>query len=140
MIAIDNKEQITEMVHYIHTNHPNVHIMARALDRNHVYELYAAGCCDIIRETYDSSLRMARSAFEALGVPSDKAVDMVSVFDQSDREGMVEVADTYDVNIPPFENEAFMAKVREVAPRREAEVREQMTKILQHNSKGEEQL
>ncbi|WP_439143741.1 cation:proton antiporter domain-containing protein [Planktotalea sp.] len=140
VIAIDNKEQITEMVHYIHTNHPNVHIMARALDRNHVYELYAAGCRDIIRETYDSSLRMARSAFEALGVPSDKAVDMVSVFDQSDREGMVEVADTYDVNIPAFENEAFMAKVREVAPRREAEVREQMTKILQRNSKGEEQL
>jgi len=140
VIAIDNKEQITEMVHYIHTNHPNVHIMARALDRNHVYELYAAGCRDIIRETYDSSLRMARSAFEALGVPSDKAVDMVSVFDQSDREGMVEVADTYDVKIPAFENEAFMAKVREVAPRREAEVREQMTKILQRNSKGEEQL
>lgn len=140
VIAIDNKEQITEMVHYIHTNHPNVHIMARALDRNHVYELYAAGCRDIIRETYDSSLRMARSAFEALGVLSDKAVDMVSVIDQSDREGMVEVADTYDVNIPAFENEAFMAKVREVAPRREAEVREQMTKILQRNSKGEEQL
>ena len=140
VIAIDNQEQITEMVHYIHTNHPNVHIMARALDRNHVYELYAAGCRDIIRETYDSSLRMARSAFQALGVPSDKAVDMVNVFDVSDRKGMVEVADTYDVNISPFENEAFMAKIREVAPRREAEVREQMTQILQRNSKGEEQL
>ena len=140
VIAIDNKEQINEMVHYIHTNHPNVHIMARAIDRNHVYELYAAGCRDIIRETYDSSLRMACSAFEALGVPKDKASDMVEVFNQSDREGMVEVADTYDVNIPPFENEAFMAKVREVAPRREAEVAEQMMKILQRNSKGEEQL
>jgi CPA2 family monovalent cation:H+ antiporter-2 len=140
VIAIDNKEQINEMTHYIHTNHPHVHIMARALDRNHVYELYAAGCRDIIRETYDSSLRMGRSAFEALGVPSDKANDMVAVFDQSDREGMVEVADTYDVNISPFENEAFMAKIREVAPRREAEVREQMHKILQRNSKGEEQL
>ncbi len=140
VIAIDNEEQITEMVHYIHSTHPNVHIMARAMDRNHVYELYSAGCRDIIRETYDSSLRMARSAFEALGVPSDKASDMVDVFDISDREGMVEVADTYDVNIPPFENEAFMTKVREVAPRRKAEVREQMTQILQRNSKGEQQL
>ena len=140
VVAIDNKEQINEMVHYIHTNHPNVHIMARAMDRNHVYELYAAGCRDIIRETYDSSLRMGRSAFEALGVPSDKASDMVEVFDISDREGMVEVADTYDVDISPFENEAFMAKVREVAPRREAEVREKMQRILQRNSQGEEQL
>ncbi|MGH1576243.1 cation:proton antiporter [Planktotalea sp.] len=140
VIAIDNKEQISEMVHYIHTNHPNVHIMARALDRNHVYELYAAGCRDIIRETYDSSLRMARSAFEALGIESDKASDMVKVFDESDRAGMIEVADTYDVNINPFENEAFMTKVREVAPRREAEVREQMEQILKRNSKGDEQL
>lgn len=140
VIAIDNKEQINEMVHHIHTNHPNVHIMARAMDRNHVYELYAAGCRDIIRETYDSSLRMGRSAFEALGVPSDKASDMVDVFDVSDREGMIEVADTYDVNISPYENEAFMAKIREVAPRREGEVREKMLQILQRNSKGEEQL
>ncbi|WP_293446756.1 cation:proton antiporter, partial [Planktotalea sp.] len=140
LIAIDNKEQITEMVHYIHTNHPNVHIMARATDRNHVYELYAAGCRDIIRETYDSSLRMVKSAFVALGVPYDKASDMVDVFDESDRAGMIEVADTYDVNISHFESEAFMAKIREVAPRREAEVREQMTQILQRNSKGEEQL
>lgn len=140
VIAIDNKDQITEMVHYIHTNHPNVHIMARALDRNHVYEIYAAGCRDIIRETYDSSLRMARSAFEALGIEADKASDMVQVFDESDRAGMVEVADTYDVDISPFENEAFMAKIREVAPRREAEVREQMEKILKRNSKGDEQL
>ena len=140
VIAIDNREHITEMTHYIHANHPNVHIMARAMDRNHVYELYAAGCRDIIRETYDSSLRMARSAFEALGVPSDKASDMVDVFDASDRAGMIEVADTYDVNISPFENEAFIAKIREIAPRREAEVREKMTQILQRNSNGEEQL
>ena len=140
VITIDNKEQITEMVHYIHTNYPHVHIMARAIDRNHVYELYAAGCRDIVRETYDSSLRMARSAFESLGVPADKAADMVEVFNEGDRAGMIEVADVYDPSIPLLENKDFIEKVKDLAPKRQAEVAEKMKAILQRNSKGEEQL
>ena len=37
-------------------------LIARAIDRWHVYDLWSAGCRDIIRETYDSSIRMGRSA------------------------------------------------------------------------------
>lgn len=140
VIAIDNKEQITEMVHYIHANHPHVHILARAIDRNHVYELYFAGCRDIIRETYDSSLRMARSAFQALGVPIDKASEMVEAFNEGDRAAMIEVADVYDPSLPLMENEAFIEKVNIVAPKREAEVAKQMKLILERNSKGEDQI
>ncbi|MEP5152884.1 cation:proton antiporter [Planktotalea sp.] len=140
VIAIDSKEHITEMVHYIHTNHPHVHIMARAVDRNHVYELYAAGCRDIIRETYDSSMRMARSAFVALGIEEEKAADMVDVFEEIDRKGMIDVAPEYDVNIPLLENEPFLDKVREAIPRYEAEANERMQAILKRNSQGEEKL
>ncbi|MEO0920699.1 MAG: cation:proton antiporter, partial [Pseudomonadota bacterium] len=56
VIAIDGKEQITELVRYTVKNYPDVHIVARAVDRGHVFDLWAAGCRDIIRETYDSSL------------------------------------------------------------------------------------
>ena len=73
MIAIDGKDQITELVRYVGHHYPNVHIIARAVDRNHVYDLWHAGCRDIIRETYDSSLRMGRSAFEALGANTAQA-------------------------------------------------------------------
>jgi CPA2 family monovalent cation:H+ antiporter-2 len=48
-------------------HYPHIYIVARAVDRHHVYELWAAGCRDIIREHFDSSVRAARSALEALG-------------------------------------------------------------------------
>jgi monovalent cation:H+ antiporter-2, CPA2 family len=67
VIAIDDRHKTTELVRYVASTYPNVHIIARARTREHVYDLYAAGCRDIIRETYDSSLRMGRSVFEALG-------------------------------------------------------------------------
>jgi len=62
VIAIDGREQITELVKYVRHHYPDVHIVARAIDRDHVYDLWHAGCRDIVRETYDSSLRMARSS------------------------------------------------------------------------------
>ena len=71
MIAIDGREQITELVKYVRHHYPDVHIVARAIDRDHVYDLWHAGCRDIVRETYDSSLRMARSSIEALGYNRD---------------------------------------------------------------------
>ena len=114
VIAIDDKEQITELVHHAIQNYPDLHVMARAIDRDHVYHLYAAGCRDIIRETYDSSLRMGRSAFEALGLSHEQAQQMADAFQEMDRKAMVAVADTYDLNIPPTENQAYLDRIQEV--------------------------
>ncbi|RED12984.1 cation:proton antiporter domain-containing protein [Pontivivens insulae] len=114
VIAIDGQEQITELVRYVKANHPHVHVMARAVNRHHVYELWAAGCRDIIRETYDSSVRMGRSAFEALGIDPHHAQQMADAFTEHDREVMISVADVYDPDIPATENTAYVERVREV--------------------------
>ncbi|MCL4674137.1 MAG: cation:proton antiporter, partial [Sphingomonadaceae bacterium] len=68
VVALDEREQIDKLVQYALANFPNLHVTARAIDRNHVFELWSYGCRDIIRETYDSSIRMGRSAYEALGI------------------------------------------------------------------------
>lgn len=114
VVAIDGKEQIDHIVDYVVKNHPHVHIIARATNRHHVYELWALGCRDIIRETYDGSLRMGRSALEALGIGNEAAQEMVDAFDATDRRAMVEVADAYDPDIPATENEAYVERVREI--------------------------
>ena len=112
VIAIDDKEQITTLVEYAVHNYPDLHVMARAVDRNHVYELWAAGCRDIIRENYDSSLRMGRAAYQALGVGEAAAAAMAKAFDEVDRQAMLEAAEAYDNDIPPEENEAYIAKIK----------------------------
>jgi CPA2 family monovalent cation:H+ antiporter-2 len=128
--AIDDKDKLTELVHYVHTTAPHVHIIARAVDRHHVYELWAAGCRDIVRENYDSALRMGRSALEALDVPKKRAEMMVDAFNRADRASMISLADAYDPNIPVMENVTYVARVQELLGPGEAKLNAEMMHIL----------
>lgn len=114
VVAIDGKEQITELVRYVRTNHPNVHIVARAVDRTHVYDLYAMGCRDIIRDTFDSSVRAGRSAFEAMGMHPFDAEKAAQEFVADDREILREMASLYDPDVPSHLNEAFVERTKEI--------------------------
>ena len=126
VIAIDDKHAISELTKYVSENYPNVHIVARAVDRTHVYDLWAHGSRDIIRETYDSSLRTARSSLEALGYTREHAQEMVDHFDELDRRAMIESAGSWKVNVPATENEEFMANVRERIEEWEKELAEKL--------------
>jgi len=109
VIAIDDRENITELVRYVRENYPNVYILTRAVDRHHVYELWAAGARDIIRESFDSSLRAGRSALEALGVHPYDAERQVRAYRINDQEHMRGAASAFDPNIPAHENEEYVA-------------------------------
>ncbi|KPK10427.1 MAG: potassium transporter [Acidithiobacillales bacterium SG8_45] len=115
VIAIDDKQSITELARHVCKHHPQLYVVARAVDRFHVYDLWAAGCRDIIRETYDSSLRMGRSVFEALGYSRDDAQEIVDEFNQIDRKTMVEMASLYRPDLPTHENKPFTDKVKELS-------------------------
>jgi CPA2 family monovalent cation:H+ antiporter-2 len=130
IIAIDDKDKITELARYMAARYPRVHVIARARDRNHVYDLWAVGCRDIIRETYDSALRMGRSAFEVLGATRAQADEVKLAFDAMDRRAMVTMAEHYDPNIPPDQNAAFVAKVNENYAVWEQELRVKIDAIL----------
>ena len=112
VIAIDDKESATELVRYVTENHPHVYIVARAIDRHHVYELWNAGARDIIRETFDASLRAGRSALEALGVHPYDAERQVRGFVINDQDQMLALASSYDPNIPAHENEEYVRRTR----------------------------
>ena len=131
IIAIDDREQITELTRYLVQTYPNLHVQARAIDRDHVYDLWLAGCRDIVRETYDSSIRMGRSAYEALGIKSVHAHAMAEAFDRMDRKAMLEVANTYDPAIPLTENDAYINKVKDIMGAWREDLQRQMTEIRQ---------
>ncbi|MEL6644122.1 MAG: cation:proton antiporter [Pseudomonadota bacterium] len=137
IVAIDDKDKITELVRYAIKTYPNLHVMARAMDRDHVYHLWATGCRDIIRETYDSSIRMGRSAFEALGIPSTTAQAMADAFDRKDRASMIEIADVYRLDIPPMENAEYVARVREILGPWQQELGEEMREIRERTAAAE---
>ncbi len=127
VIAIDNKDAATELARYMHEHHPDVHVVARAIDRWHVYELWAAGCRDIIRETYDSSIRAARSVFEAIGHPREQAERLIGVFEEFDRKTMMETAQAFlDSDDPHSEDSVFSKVIRDNLETWEAELKAEM--------------
>ena len=123
VVAIDNREQATQLVRHVATNHPHVHIVARAVARHHVYELYAAGCRDIIRDTFDSALRAGRSAMEAMGVHKFDALRRSRDFERTDRHALAELATVYDPDIPQHLNAAYVQRARELNDAQAEELR-----------------
>ncbi|MFV0477338.1 MAG: cation:proton antiporter [Parahaliea sp.] len=114
VVAIDQREQATELVKQVRNSYPELHVVARAMDRNHVYELYAAGANDIIRDTFDSAVRAGRSAWEALGIHPFEAEILARTFVREDKAVLRELAPLYDITVPPQENEAYFTRAREL--------------------------
>lgn len=123
VVAIDNKDQTTEIVRYVHQTHPNVHIVARAFDRFHVYQLYQAGADDIIRETFDSSVRAGRSVLEALGLTRAEAEQLTEAFVTADQTHMRGMAEAYRDDTPSHENEEMVRIARDATEELHAEIR-----------------
>jgi len=134
IIAIDDQEAITQLTRYVCQTYPDVHVVARAIDRHHVYELWSVGCRDIIRETYDSSIRASRSALQALGFSLDQSTTMVRAFEAMDRKVMVEMADLYDIDIPVTENEPYRKRLMEMRDDWERELKGTMTASATDNA------
>ena len=122
IIAIDNKEQITQLAKHCVEHYPNLHVIARAVDRHHVYDLYAAGCRDIIRETFDSSVRAGRSALEALGLHPFEAERKARSFVKLDNKMIAKLAAAYNPDIPAHENAEYVKQANEARKETEAEL------------------
>ncbi|WP_172299962.1 cation:proton antiporter [Pseudoruegeria sp. HB172150] len=114
VVAIDDRQQTNEIVHHVIQNYQHVHVIARARSRDHVYELWAAGCRDVIRETFDSGVRAGRSAFEAMGMHPFEAERMAQGFVDHDRRVIRELADLYRNDIPIHENEPYIRRSLEL--------------------------
>lgn len=136
VIAIDGKESITELARHVHEHHPHVHVVARAVDRWHVYDLWAVGCRDIIRETYDSSIRASRSAFEALGLPPQTVEQLIEAFQADDRKMMLELAQQYNIDDPHAEGSTFSKYLQDNLDSWKGELKAKMKEVLDRQGKA----
>ncbi len=114
VVAIDDKEQAVELIKHARREAPELHIITRAHDRTHVYELYESGADDIVRETFDSAVRAARYALEALGVHAYDAEKATRVFVKHDMAGIRRLAQIWRSDIPIFDNDEYINAAKDV--------------------------
>jgi CPA2 family monovalent cation:H+ antiporter-2 len=114
VVAVDDRTAAVDLVRYARRLRPDIAITARAHDRLHVYELYDAGADHIVREMFDSSLRAARYVLEDMGLTDYEAHEMETAFYRHDRQNLRELAKLWRPGVPISENEAYVAKSREL--------------------------
>lgn len=115
VVAIDEPESALELVKFAKRVNPDIHVIARAYDRNQVYRMFQAGADDIVREVFDSSVRASRYALEALGHHPYEAQKSTTVLVNQDRAGLREMAALWSPDITSFENQPYIEKAKEVA-------------------------
>ncbi|MFD0979668.1 cation:proton antiporter domain-containing protein [Tropicimonas aquimaris] len=112
--ALDDKNATTRLVRYARSQRPDLHIVARAHDRVHVYELYQAGADDIVREMFDSSLRAARYVLENMDFSEFEANEVERAFYKHDRMTLRELAPLWEPGKSLKDNPAYLARAREL--------------------------
>lgn len=118
--AMDNPKEVTKLVAYARRQRPDLHIVARAHDRPHVYELYQAGANDIVRELFDSSLRAGRYVLENIGLSEYEAAQAQQTFYHHDRQTVRELAELWVPGQPLAENRKYIERSRELEKELEA--------------------
>jgi len=112
VVAVDSSETATRIVRYARSRRPDIHIVARARDRVHVYELYQAGANDIVRETFDSSIRAGRYVLENMGFSEYEASKVSQAYYQVDRSAMLDLAKVWVPGQPVHLNEAYVERAK----------------------------
>ncbi len=114
VVALDDRDAAVRLVRYARRQRPDLHIVVRARDRVHVYELFRAGANDIVRELFDSSLRAGRYVLENMGLSEFEAAGMEQFFFKKDREAMRALAELWDPDIPVSQNPAYIERAKEL--------------------------
>lgn len=114
VVALDEPEAVTRLVAYARQERPDLHIVARARDRTHVFRLYQAGADNIVRELFDSSLRAGRYVLENMGLSEFEAAELEKTFYRHDRNSVRELAALWTPDIPATENAAYIRRAKEL--------------------------
>lgn len=114
VVALDDIDASARLVAFARRERPDLHIVARARDRTHVFRLYNAGANDIVREMFDSSLRAGRYVLENMGLSEFEAAEIEKTFYHHDRHSVRELAALWDPSIPTIENKAYIARAKEL--------------------------
>ncbi len=120
VVCLDDKNAANRLVAYARRIRPDLHIIARARDRIHVFELYQAGADDIVREMFDSSLRAARYVLENVGLSEFEAAELEKIFFKTDRAAVRDLAQVWKPGVPVTENPEYIRRTRQLNAELEA--------------------
>jgi CPA2 family monovalent cation:H+ antiporter-2 len=114
VVCLDDRAAAVRLVDYARRQRPDLHIIVRARDREHVFELYKAGANDIVREYFDSGLRVGRYVLENMGLSEYEAAELQKTFFKLDRAAVRTLAEVWVPGLPIEQNPAYVDRAKEL--------------------------
>jgi glutathione-regulated potassium-efflux system protein KefB len=101
VLATDDPAANVRTARIVRRLFPHLRIIARARNRQHAFRLMdlTSAADDVVRETFHSSLKMARLTLEALGLPPERARASVEVFREHDEKLLRDQHLVYDDDV-----------------------------------------
>ncbi len=96
IVALEDQDDILEVVDIARRTFPNLRILARARNRRHAHLLMDRGIAGQVRETFYSSLRLTEMALVELGKAPADAARAVELFRVHDEKNLAETQAYYD--------------------------------------------
>ncbi len=124
VLATEDPDANLRTARLLKRHFPHLKVFARARNRQHVFKLMDLGVDSIVRETFFSSLEMARGVFESLGYDAAAASDYVRRFREHDERVL---ANQY----PVYDDEAALLQSAQ-------EAREDLMRLFEADSDDEE--
>lgn len=124
VVAIDNKEQASAIVHFAREVNPNIKIIARSYDRFHTFDLYNSGANEVVRETFDSAVRTGRLALERLGMEPEVAKEIAEYYFHGDRHEVRLMSQVYEPKSEFFKSPVLQDIARECDQKMATDIQE----------------
>lgn len=86
VLATDDPEANIRTARVVRRLYPHLKIVARARNRQHAWRLMDLNAGSVVRETFHSSLKMARKTLEGLGLAPETAAAHIDAFRRHDEE------------------------------------------------------
>lgn len=94
LVMIDEQEASMKIVEHFQKHFPNAKILARAVDRQHAYELIQKKVTGFTHESIGSAIHLTRLAFQEMGVGPEKADRLGHMFEELEYRAMRDLATT----------------------------------------------
>ena len=112
VVAIDDRGRAVGLVEYLRRELPDLCILARAFDVDHLYLLRTAGADVALREVFDASLELGAATLTALGRHPFEVEKLKRAFRKHDLETLDELYELWDHNVEFAKNRALLERVR----------------------------
>lgn len=136
VVAIDDYHQALQIVRYTRRHYPHVKVVARAKDLNHAFDLDLAGAHHHVRQYFESSVRLARTTCEVMGMHPWDAEQLAQTYKEEDQILMKELSHLYKPDEEFTPSSEFGIRLAEIRAERNADLRRRGASIRERAERG----